>query len=164
MIRQLAQCGYCQKCEIALDDAPEIVFNPGMANSGPCPHLIWVDGRYSQWELGAHGVPRQIGSIEFRWEHPEFSALEPAHTYVDYIRELVSSGKDWRFAPAVPHQVADISADEKATTPRGKSFAVWEVDGEAVFAQDARAFLAALPGCQEKWSAGFEVPSGDQPT
>ena len=28
MIRQLAQCPYCKHCELALDDNPQLVFNP----------------------------------------------------------------------------------------------------------------------------------------
>jgi hypothetical protein len=164
MIRQLSQCPYCQKCEVALDDTPEVVFNPEVGNSQPCPHLIWVDGRYSQWELGHLGVPRQIGSIEFHWEHPEFSALEPAHSFAEYLRELVNSGKDWGFAPSVPFEIKEMWADEKAVTPKGRSYSAWEVDGHALFAQNAQAFLAALPACLQQQSAAFEIKKGDQPS
>jgi hypothetical protein len=163
MIRQLAQCPYCRQCEIAVDETPDLVFNPGSDQPTPCPHLIWLDGPYSWWDLGALGVPRQIGSIDLHWEHPAFTALEPAKLFADYLHELVSSGKEWSFAPAEPFEIADIWADEKATTPKGRSYTLWEVDGHAVFAQDAQAFLAALPGCVERRSQAFEVQKGDQP-
>jgi hypothetical protein len=149
---------------VALDDTPEVVFNPETGNPVPCPHLIWVNGRYSQWELGHYGVPRQIGSIEFQWEHPQLSALEPSDQFAEYMRELANSGNGWRFAPAQPFEITEISADEKAATPRGKSYAVWEVDGQAIFAQDNQGFLAALPDCQKKQSEAFEIRKGDQPT
>ena len=27
-----------------------LVFNPATDTRAPCPHLAWVDGRYSQWD------------------------------------------------------------------------------------------------------------------
>ena len=62
MIRNLARCPYCGDCEIALDDNPSLVFNPG-GRQEPCPHLAWVDGRYAQWELSPQGINRVIAGV-----------------------------------------------------------------------------------------------------
>src|SRR6516225_4435557 len=140
MIRQLAQCPYCQKCEVALDDHPRIVFNPDAAGDAPCDHLVWVDGRYSQWELSKLGVSRVIGSTEFRWDHPDFGAVDGEHTLTSFLKELASMGIAWEFAPAEPFVVQEITAEEKATSKKGRQYTVWDVDGAALFARDARAF------------------------
>jgi hypothetical protein len=162
MIRQLAQCPYCQACEIALDDEPELVFNPDADRHVPCPHLAWVDGRYAQWERTPHGVNREIGSIELRWDPPEPGAEERSDRLLDYLRELANNGPGWPFAPAEPFALQPLSADEKALDPRGHAYTLWDVDGWAVFAQDPAAFWAALPACQEKQLAGLEVEEGDE--
>src|SRR5947209_4840549 len=134
MIGQLAKCPYCRACEIALDDSPELVFHPAT-----CAHLVWVDGRYSQWDPGDHGIVHPVGSIEFHWEHPGLAGAD----FGDYLKELVNSGKEWPFAPGVPFEIVQMSADDKAKTPRGTTYTAWEVDGQAVFAQEASTFLAA---------------------
>jgi hypothetical protein len=160
MIRQLAQCPYCNRCEVALDDHPEVVFNPDTPEQSPCPHLAWVDGRYSQWERTAHGANRVIGSTEFRWDHPALAAVESQDGLPDYLRELVNAGKGWPFAPAEDFAIALLSAEEKATDRKGKAYTVWDVDGWALYARDPAAFAAALPACQQKWQEGLNVEPG----
>ena len=162
MIRQLAQCPYCQACEIALDDQPELVFNPDAGRHVPCPHLAWVSGRYSQWERTAHGINREIGSIELRWDPREPGAEERSDRLLDYLRELANNGPGWTFAPAEPFTLQPLTADQKATGPDGKEYLLWDVDGWAVFARDPAAFWAALPACQEKQLAGLEVEGGGE--
>src|SRR6516165_7907523 len=114
MIRNLARCPFCGGCEIALDDSPAVVFNPG-GSPEPCCHLAWVDGRYSQWERSQQGVDHVIGSTEFRWDPPKPGAVEPTDELLPYLRELVAQGKNWAFAPAVPFALQQLSAEEKAT-------------------------------------------------
>ncbi len=160
MIRQLAQCPYCSKCEIALDDRPEVVFNPGGGPPGPCPHLVWLDGRYSQFEMSAHGTNRLIGSTEFRWDHPQFPLIDDRNPLTDYLRELVNRGASWEFAPAEPFAIRPISADEKVRDPKGREHPAWDVDGAAVFAQGAGAFVARLPDYQERQLASLRVDPG----
>ena len=157
MIRQLGQCPYCQRCEIALDDHPEVTFNPETGNAAPCEHLVWVDGRYAQWEPGPHGVNRMIGSTEFRWDHPGWTAVDPEGILTDFVRELVRSGKSWPFAPAGPFEIKSISADEQVVGPGGKKYTRWEVDGAAIFAPDPAHFLGELPGCQARQLEGLQV-------
>jgi hypothetical protein len=161
MIRQLSQCPYCQACEIALDDNPELVLNPD-AGGAPCPHLVWVDGRYSQWELSAPGLVHQVGSIEFHWEHADFSRIDTDGGLGEFMKDLVNSGQAWEFAPKERFQIQQMSADEKATGPKGKSYTAWEVDGQAVFAQDATAFLAVLPASRQRQSSIWNLRSGDE--
>lgn len=55
MIRKLAQCPFCQSCEVALADSLDVTFNPDNPVQEACPHLVWVDGRYSEWETNARG-------------------------------------------------------------------------------------------------------------
>src|SRR5262249_22679237 len=157
MIRQLSQCPYCQRCEIALDDHPELVFNPDTPGGAPCEHLVWVDGRFSEWEAAAHGANRVIGSTEFRWDHPTCSAVDPQAQLTDYLKELVNSGKAWDFAPADPFEIQTITAEEKAVDARGKERTVWDVDGWAIFARDAPAFAARLPEYQARQLAALRV-------
>jgi hypothetical protein len=157
MIRKLAQCPYCQSCEVALDDHPELVFNPESERQSPCPHLAWVDGRYSQWEHTGHGANRVIGSTEFRWDPDAPGAAERTEQLLDYLHELLQSGRDWPFAPAEPFAIQTLNAEENATDPRGKSYPVWDVDGWAIFAANPAAFWAALPACHERWSASLDV-------
>jgi hypothetical protein len=158
MIRQLAQCPYCNRCEVALDDRPALVFNPDRPQQTPCVHLAWVEGRYEQWEKGSHGVHRLIGSTEFRWDPPEPGAAERTEQLLPYLRELVNARAGWPFAPAEPFTVRLLSADEKGTDERGRSYPIWEVDGWAVFAQSPAAWWSALPACQERQLQSLEVP------
>jgi hypothetical protein len=162
MNRQLSQCPYCQRCEIALDDEPRIVFNPDAANQVPCPHLVWVEGRYSQWERTKYGTNRVIGSTEFRWDHPELGATENNAPLTDYLRELARSGKDWAFAPSGAFEIRQILADEKKTDRKGKEYAVWDIDGWAIFAQDAGAFAGQVPECLAKQLASMKIGADEK--
>jgi hypothetical protein len=163
MIRQLAQCPYCKQCEIALDDHPELVFNPDSGCTPPCSHLAWVDGGYSLWELSSHGINTSIGSTEFHWQlgGPEADAVvEPL---LPYIHELLEAGVNWPFAPKEPFVVLSMNAEEKKIDPkRGKEYTVWDVDGWAIFAEQPAAFWAALPACQERLLASMDVEDEDQ--
>lgn len=166
MIRQLAQCPYCQGCEVALTDSPEVTFNPG-ANPSPCPHLIWVDGRYSQWELSPLAgrktkIPRMIGSTEFEWLHPSLAEREDLQELRTFLRDLGSSGLNWEFAPADAHSVRPISRDG-TVTQEGKVYPQWEVEGTAVFAREAATFLANLPAYVARRGAAWQEPSGFPP-
>jgi hypothetical protein len=156
MIRELAQCPYCQRCEVALDDHPALVFNPD-GDGRPCPHLAWVDGRYSDWELTPRGVNRVIGSLEFRWDPDEPDAAERTEELLPYLRELLDAGPGWPFAPAVPFTAAPLRAEQTAVDGRGKSYTVWEVDGWALFAQSPAAFWADLPACRDRQLASLRV-------
>lgn len=156
MIRNLAQCPYCKNCEIALDDKPDLVFIPGGEDS-PCAHLAWVDCRYSQWERSEHGVPRVIGSSEFNWYPDAAGDEEQTEPLVPYLRELANQGTAWAFAPDVPFGLATLSAEEKATDARGRSYTASDVDGCAIFAQDPAAFWAAVPACQQRQLSGLNV-------
>ena len=160
MIRNLAQCPYCGNCEVALDDAPAVVFNPG-GDSGPCPHLAWVDGRYSQWEVSPHGTDHMIGSTEFRWGPPEPGAAERTEGLLPYLKELLNQGPRWAFAPPVPFTPRTLVAEEKRPDDAGRMHTLWDVDGWAVFAPDVAAFWAALPACQERQLEGLRVTEGE---
>lgn len=162
MIRQLAQCPFYKDCEIALDDSLEVSLNPEKPRTGACPHLIWVDGRYSQWEPGDLGVARMIGSTEFRWDHPGFGGFEEYDRLIKYLKELVTFGSTWEFAPAEPFQVVALFADEKGTDPRGQPFTLWDLDGQALFAQSSTSFLAAVPACLERQSAAWQMPEDEE--
>ncbi len=161
MIRQLAQCPYCNGCEIALDDHPELVFNPATETRAPCPHLAWVDGRYSQWDHPGHGADQMIGSVKFRHDAEGPSAEERTDQLLPYLQELLEAGPGWAFGPAEPHVIQRLSAEEKATDSRGKSFTVWDVDGWAVFARNPARLWAQLPSCQERQLAALEVDEGE---
>ncbi len=160
MIRQLAQCPYCKDCEVALDDHPELVFNPGAARQGPCAHLAWVDGRYSQWERSPQGINRVIGSLEFRWDFPGME--EQVEGLLPYLRELLDAGAGWAFAPAAAFEVRPLRAEETAQDKRGRSYTLWEVDGWAIFAQAPAAFWAALPAARERQLAALKVEEGGE--
>ena len=164
MIRQLARCPYCKKGDLALDENTDaLIFNADVVGV-PCPHLLWVEGRYSAWERTPQGIPRVIGSFEFHWDHPGLAAADVEGQLQPYLKELANTGKSWEFAPAQEFTVADLFVEEKATDPRGKEYPLWEVDGEAIFAPDAAAFLAALPACQEKHRASLRVDETDRQT
>jgi hypothetical protein len=158
MIRQLAECPYCNGCEIALDDCPDLVFNPG-GTQQPCPHLAWVDGRYTQWDHSARGTSRVIGSTEFRWA-PDLPGTEEMAELLPYLRELVNSGPGWPFAPPEPFAAHNLCAELTATDARGRPYTLWDVDGWGVFARDPGAFWASLHGCQERQLAALEVEEG----
>jgi hypothetical protein len=160
MIRRLAQCPYCHDCEIALDDHPQLVFNPQSERQAPCPHLAWVDGRYSQWEHTPHGADREIGSLEFRWDPAEPGAAGRTERLLPYLRELLRQGPGWAFAPAEPFAVQTVNAEEKGADAQGRTYPVWDVDGWAVFAANPAAFWAALPACQEGQRSGLELDEG----
>jgi hypothetical protein len=157
MNRQLSQCPYCQSCEIALDDEPRIVFNPVTSSQAPCAHLVWVDGRYSQWERTQYGTSRVIGSTEFGWDHPRLGATVDNTPLTDYLRELANSGRSWAFAPSGPFEVKQISAEEKAKDRKGKEYTLWDIDGWAIFAQNAGAFVTQVPDCLGKQLAGWKI-------
>ena len=159
MIRNLAQCPYCKNCEIALNDRPDLAFNPD-SDGRPCIHLAWVDCRYSQWELSPHGVPRVVGSSDFTWYPPDAGDAEHIEALTPYLHELAQQGSTWAFAPDVPFGLATLSAEEKATNACGKSYTASDVDGSAVFAQDPAAFWAAVPTCQQRLLAGLNVEEG----
>src|SRR5262249_16769701 len=162
MNRQLSQCPYCQRCETALDDEPRIVFNPDAANKAPCAHLVWVDGRYSQWERTRYGTNRVIGSTEFRWDHPELAATDDNAPLTDYLRDLANAGQGWPFAPSGAFAIRQISADQKATDGKGKEYTVWDIDGWALFAQDAGAFVSQVPECLAKQLADLKIESDEK--
>jgi hypothetical protein len=167
MIRQLTQCPYCQGCEVALTDSPEVVFNPGSPPSSPCPHLIWVEGRYSQWELSPlpdrkTRIPRMIGSTEFEWQHPSLAAREDVQELRAFLKDLVGAEPNWEFAPSEAHAVRPITRDGTIMQD-GKVYPQWEVEGAAVFAQDAAAFVERLPACMASRSAGWQSASGGFP-
>jgi hypothetical protein len=157
MIRELARCPYCQGCEVALDDQVALVFDPEAPTHEPCPHLAWVDGRYSEWGPGTHGTSHLVGSTEFRWDPPEPDAEERTHRLLSYLRELLPSGAGWAFAPAVPFEIRTLSAEESTTTPEGKTQLLWDVDGWAVFAENPAAFWSALPECQERHQESLDM-------
>jgi hypothetical protein len=160
MIRQLAQCPYCNDCEIALDDSPELTFNPGAARPTPCPHLAWVDGRYAQWEHTSLGSNRVIGSTEFRWDPDEPDAEERTNALLPYLRELLEAGPGWPFGPAEPFVAVPLRAEETATDRKGKTYTLWDVDGWAIFARRPEAFWAALPACQQRQLDALDVEEG----
>jgi hypothetical protein len=157
MIRQLAQCPYCQRCELALDDNPQLVFNPEGGPPAPCPHLAWVDGRYEQRERTTHGTERVIGSTEFHWDSNGADAEEQIAALLPYLYELLEAGPGWPFAPSIPFTIQRLSAEGKANDSKGKPYTAWEVDGAAVFAQDPTAFWSALPECQERHLKSLEL-------
>jgi hypothetical protein len=161
MIRNLAQCPYCGKCEVVLDETPALVFNPD-GTPGPCPHLAWVDGRYSQWDQSAHGTDHVIGSTEFRWNPPEPGVADRAEGLLPYLRELVNQKPGWVFAPSVPIAVRTLSAEEKREDKNGHLHTLWDVDGWAIFAADVAAFWQELPACQQRQRESLWV-AGDKP-
>ncbi len=156
MIRQLAQCPYCNSCEIGLNDHPDLVFNPESDRQAPCPHLAWVDGRYSQWDRTPHGS-RVIGSTELRWAPDEAGPEERTQQLLPYLHELLEVGPPWPYAPAEPFVLRRLNAEEQATGPDGKTYMLWDVDGGAVFAASPAAFWGAFPACQERQRAALEV-------
>lgn len=157
MIGPLAQCPYCQRCELALDDHPQLVFNPDSGPPAPCPHLVWIDGRYEQRERTRFGTESVIGSTEFHWETPVSVADDRARALRPYLQELLETGAGWQFAPTVPFAIQRLSAEGKAQDAAGKPYTAWEVDGYAIFAHEPATFWAALPACHERHLATMTI-------
>jgi hypothetical protein len=160
MIRQLAQCPYCQGCEVALTDSFDVILNPDSSSQQACPHLIRVAGRYSQWGLSSMPgrktkIARMVGSNEFDWQHPDLPLREDGESLQPYLKDLVESGAGWEFAPSEEHLVRTISLDQKITEADGREYPQWEIEGTALLARDAAAFLASLPACQTRQSAAW---------
>jgi len=165
MARQLTQCPYCHGGMVALDDDLGLAFALDDASAPPCPHVIWVEGRYSQWGLSAlpgrkTKIARMIGSNEFAWHHPGVGAMSDPDLIEGYLKELAAAGSSWESAPPVKHTVRAISAEETHTEPDGKTYPNWEVEGTAIFAADAGEFLASLPGCLEQRESPFSDLAG----
>ena len=116
MIRHLAQCPYCNGCEIALDDHPELVFNPATDTRAPCPHLAWVDGRYSQWDHPAHGADQMIGSVEFRHD-----SEERTNELLPYLHELLEAGRAGLSARPSPTSFGASARRKKPPTPGARA-------------------------------------------
>jgi hypothetical protein len=158
MSRQLAQCPYCGGCDITLNDSLDVTFESAGGAAEPCPHLVWVQGRYSQWGLNVlpgrkTKIARILGSNEFEWQHPGLAAWEDPEQLRAYLQELTRAGSGWEFTPPVKHTVRLISVDEQVTDTDGRKYPGWEVEGVAIFTGDAEAFLGSLPGCLERWSS-----------
>jgi hypothetical protein len=144
IIRQLAQCPYCQGCEVALTDSPDIVFNPDAKAHQPCPHLVLVEGRYSQYTRSSlpgrqTKIARMIGSTEFEWLHAGLAAGNEANQVRSALRELTTGGGSAESALTV----IPISKDQ-TVTEGGKSYPDWEIEGAAIFALDAAAFASDM--------------------
>lgn len=155
MYRQLAQCPYCHQCEIAVDDHPQLVFNPGKEANAPCAHLAWLEGRFSEFERREHGIQHLIGSLEMHWESPH-PDLQFSRELESYLKELVNKGPKWAFAPRCGFELKLLSAEE--ISGKGKEGQLCEVDGWAIFAEDPQAFWAALPACCNDHLASLEPP------
>ncbi len=156
MIRNLARCPHCGNCEVALDDASSVVFNPD-SPSRPCPHLAWVDGRYSQFEPSPQGVPHLIGSSEFRWNPPDPGTEETVAGLLPFLKELANQGQGWAFAPPVPFVLRPLTAEGQSSGSPESSSSSWDIDGCTIFAQNPMAFWAALPACQERQLESLRV-------
>lgn len=154
-IRQLAQCPYCAECEAALDANMALVFNPDGSSHEPCEHVVWIEGRYSEWAQ-QQGVDRLIGSTEFRWLHPALDDVQDDEDMNAYIQELATLGLDWEFAPKAACDIKSINTDRKTTDAKGKAHVEWEVDGFAIFAPDAQEVAVLLPECRDRTLAGFK--------
>ena len=63
-------------------------------------------------------------------------------------------------SPGGAHSVQPISRDHTITDANGKTYPDWAVEGTAVFAGDAAAFVGSLPACLERRNATFEEPPG----
>lgn len=152
MIRQMAQCAYCQDCEVALTDDLEVVFNPDAQLRQPCRHLIYAEGRYSQFGLSPlpgrkTKLARVIGSTEFEWQHPSLIDQEDASLLRTFLKDLVAAGNNWEDAPPEAHTVQPISLDQNVLEADGRKYPSWSIEGTAIFAGDPDAFIASLPAC-----------------
>jgi len=153
----MTECPFCKRCDLVLDNHPQLVFEPG---GDPCPHVAWVDGRYSQWERTPLGTDRVIGSTEFRYAPPAAGDDDRQQDLLSYLQELAQQGAAWPFAPPVPLAIQPLSAEEKTTDAKGRSHTVWDVDGVAIFAQDGTAFWSAVPECRQRQLASMEMGEG----
>jgi hypothetical protein len=165
MIRQLAQCPYCEGCEVALTEEMELIFSPDTSPSRPCAHLVWVEGRYSQWGLSPlpgrkTKIARRIGSSEFGWQHPTLAGHDDVQELMAFLRDLLTAGGDWQFAPNETHAVRIMSADHNVTESDGRVYPDWEVEGSALFATDPARFIASLPACRERQGSAFTDLTG----
>jgi len=169
MTRQLAQCPYCQTCEINLSDNLDVAFQSD-SGAQPCPHLISVEARYSEWGLNTlpgrkTKIARIIGSNEVEWQHPSLAAWDDPHQLRAYLKELISAGKGWQFAPPEEHTVRLISAEEKFTDKDGRTYPSWEAEGAAIFTGDPEALLGGLRSSVERWSSNWtDDLAGSSPT
>jgi len=157
MIRQLAQCPYCKHCELALDDNPQLVFNPDDSEHAPYPHLAFVDGGYEQRERDKRGIEHVIGSTEFRWLSDSRDTEDRIGSIEPYLRELLESGPAWEFAPPVPFVAQPLSAEGKALDAKGAAYTAWEVDGYCIFAENPATFWASLPACHQRHLASMNL-------
>jgi hypothetical protein len=150
MIRQLAQCPYCRRCEIALDDNPQIVFNPDEREHEPCPHLALVDCSYEERERDRQGVERVIGSTELRWSPDLPESDKGVQQFEPYLHELLEAGPDWEFAPQMTFAVQPMNAESTAHDVNGVRYTAWVVNGWSLFASDLASFWSALPACHQR--------------
>jgi hypothetical protein len=157
MIRQLAQCPFCNHCELALDDNPQLVFNPDDARHLPCPHLTFVDGGYEQRERDKRGVEHVVGSTEFRWLSNSTDNEDRIGPIEPYLRELLETGPGWEFAPPVRFVVQRLSAEGQAQDVKGAGYTAWEANGYSVFAENPAAFWAELPSCHQRHLASMKL-------
>ena len=164
MIRQLAQCPYCQHCEVALTDNFDLVFNPDAKPSRPCPHLIRVEGRYSQWGLNPlpgrkTKIARMVGSNEFAWQHPDLTAREDVDNCSPTSRIWSAPGPAGSSPPPRSISCGRFRSIRKSRR-RMARYPNWEIEGTALFARDAAAFVASLPACLARQSAAWsDLPS-----
>ena len=156
MIRNLTRCPYCAGCEIALDDKPDLVFNPD-GPPGPCPHLAWVDVRFAEFETNEQGVNHVIGSTDLLWAPDDLMAREQAAEVHAFLRELLINGPGWPFAPTEAFTIRPLSAEDKKTDEKGHVHPLWEVDGSAIYAADSKRFWASLPACRERQLAALDM-------
>lgn len=156
MIRNLTRCPYCGGCEVALDDSFAVVPDPDGA-ARPCPHLAWVEGRYSQFDQSPQGVDHLIGSTEFRWHPPGPNMAARAEELLLYLKELTLQGPRWAFAPPVPFVLQTLTADRKRSGEDGEVHTLWDVDGWAIFAHSPGAFWGSLPECQSRMRKSLQV-------
>jgi hypothetical protein len=160
MIRNLARCPYCHGGEIALDERPDLVFDPD-GSSAPCSHLAWVDLRFAEFTANEHGGDHMIGSNEFTWAPDYPMEQELADDIHAYLRELLLNGASWAFAPGEAFAIQPMSAEEKKTDAKGHVHPLWEVDGSAIYAADCRVFWEALPGHRQRQLAALDVEEGN---
>lgn len=163
MIRQLAQCPYCQGCEIALSDSFDVIFNPGSPQPQACSHLVYVDGRYSQFELDPlpgrkTKMARMIGSTEFSWVHPSLASMANAQRIQAYLKELIEAEPGWTSAPTEEHALRHISRDQNITDEDGKVYPSWETEGAALFAPHALIFVGNLAASVGQDASGEGSP------